>query len=139
MMYLCDEVISVFNARVNGDSGEVEYLPTVIRGASWHGEKGEALSDEGGMRQSGKITARIPADADAGGKRWAEPEAWRGAGEPGSLWTLACGDIIVRGKATGGGWTLRRIRESFSERATVLAVADNRRAPNAPHWRVSGR
>ena len=54
------------------------------------------------------------------------------------LWTLKGGDIVVRDLVTGDDWTPARLKAAYAECVTVLGVTDNRRAPNAPHWRVTG-
>lgn len=35
-------------------------------------------------------------------------------------------------------WTPAALKAAYADCMTVLAVTDNRRAPNAPHWRVTG-
>ena len=67
------------------------------------------------------------------------------------LWTLQAGDIIVKasvpttrttttnGVATTAAiaWTPATLKKAYSDCVTVLGVTDNRRAPNAPHWKVT--
>ena len=48
------------------------------------------------------------------------------------------GDIIVRAALEGTDWTPAELKATYAECVTVLAVTDNRRAPNAKHWRVTG-
>ena len=74
-----------------------------------------------------------------GGRAWAEPAAWDRAADVSGLWTLRGGDVIARGAVNGGELTPEGMREAGLDCMTVLGVTDNRRAPGAPHWRVTGR
>ena len=53
---------------------------------------------------------------------------------------LKAGDIIVKGDASATeSPTPAKLKAAYgADCATVLAVTDNRRAPKAPHWRVTG-
>ncbi len=138
-MKLCEETVTVFNARVDPETGGRAYRPTVIAGASWYETQAEKADAQGGLVSADRVIIRIPADADAGGKRWAEPVEYRAAASADGLWTLNGGDVIVKGAVAGDGWTPARLRAEYPGCATVVGVADNRRAPRAPHWRVIGR
>ena len=85
-MNLCNETITVFNAKLNPETGNDDYNGTVIDGVSWFCEIVSTVDQ--GLKAANKFTIRIPEDADFG--------------------------------------------------FTVLGVTDNRRAPNAPHWKVIG-
>ena len=138
-MRLCDETITVLNARQDPQSGDVAYIPTVIAGASWFAERASAVDGRGGLEGAGQVRVRIPADANAGGRTWADPAAWDRAADVSGLWTLRGGDVIARGAVNGGELTPEGLREAGLDCMTVLGVTDNRRAPGAPHWRVTGR
>ena len=137
-MRLADETITVFNARVDPGTGGEALCPTVIRGAGWYAADAEAVDPKGGLVAAGRIVIRIPEDADAGGKAYADPLDYARARHPEALWTLAGGSIVVRGAVSGGDWTEAGLKRTFADCCTVLSVTDNRRAPNAPHWRVVG-
>ena len=132
-MRLCNEVITVLNASYDFDADADVFLPTVISGASWFLRDNITVNNAGFKNTSG-VVVRIPVDADFGGAAYVEPENYT----PGSgTWTLRAGDMIVKGALTGSG-----IRPSelagITDKMTVTSVTDNRRAPNAKHWRVSG-
>ena len=138
-MKLCNDVITVFNARVDPETGGNVWRPTVITGVSWYMTDASAVdTGKGGLVAANKVTVRIPVGAITGGKAYADPIAYK-YGTPAGLWTLQAGDIIVKGAA--GGFedpTPAKLKKAYAECVTVLAVTDNRRAPNAPHWRVTG-
>jgi hypothetical protein len=136
---LCNDTITVFNARVDPDAGGNVWTPTVIAGASWYMTDASTVdAAKGGLVAANKATIRIPEGANAGEKTYADPIAYRDAENVSGLWTLQNGDIIVKGSATGSDWTPARLKKAYAECVTVLGVTDNRRAPNAPHWRITG-
>lgn len=138
-MKLCNDTITVFNARVDPDVGGNVWIPTVIAGASWYLTDAATVdASKGGLVAANKATIRIPVDADTGGKAYADPVSYASAEDVSGLWTLKGGDIVVKGEVTGDDWTPAKLKAAYAECVTVLAVTDNRRAPNAKHWRVTG-
>lgn len=136
-MELCDQVVTVYNARVDPRTREAVFAPTVLRGVSCRGEAVSGIV-EGGLKAANRYVVRIPGNVDSGGKAYAEPEAYLRAAEAGDLWTLRAGDAIVRGEAAWDGQTPARLRQRGLRVATVLGVSDNRRAPRGGHWKVTG-
>lgn len=136
-MRLCEETVTLFNARPDGDTGGIAYVPTVIAGCSWHRRQREAVDANGGLVCADECVVRIPADADFGGKAYVDPIAWRQGSAEGRF-TLQGGDAIARGVVTGEGWTPARLKAARGDCMTVLSVTDNRRAPNGGHWKVVG-
>ncbi len=138
-MKLCNDTITVFNARVDPDVGGKVWKPTVITGASWFMTDASTVdASKGGLVAANKATVRIPEGADAVGKAYADPITYANAEDVSGLWTLQAGDVIVKGEVTGASWTPSRLKAAYADCVTVLGVTDNRRAPNAPHWRVTG-
>ena len=130
-MKLCDESVTVFNARVDPALGSEVYAATVLRGVSWRGEAASAV-ESGGTRVADRVVVRIPEGVDAGGKVYVSPEGYRRAGEVGGLWTLQKGDFVLRGVAAD-------VEEPWSAgAAVVLGVSDNRRGRLGRHWKVVG-
>ena len=135
-MKLCNDVITVFRSSVDASTGANVWTPTVITGASWYMTDASTVdASKGGLVAANKVIVRIP-----------EEVAPEGFG-------LKAGDIIVKGSAptstetTSNGittstpivWTPSKLKKDYGEDcATVLGVTDNRRAPNAPHWRITG-
>ncbi len=137
-MKLCNDTITVFNARVDPDVGGNVWIPTVIAGASWYLTDAATVdASKGGLVAANKATIRIPVEADTGGKAYADPVRYASAEDVSGFWTLKGGDIVVKGEVTGGDWTPAKLKAAYAECVTVLAVTDNRRAPRAPHWRVT--
>ena len=138
-MKLCSDTITVFNARVDPETGGNVWVPTVIAGAGWYMTDASTVdASKGGLVAANRATIRIPEDADTGGKAYADPVRYASAGDVSGLWTLKGGDIVVRAAVNGADWTPARLKAAYAECVTVLAVTDNRRGPRAAHWRVTG-
>lgn len=138
-MKLCNDTITVFNARVDPDVGGNVWVPTVIQGVSWYATDASTVdASKGGLVAANKATIRIPVEADAGGKAYADPVSYANAEDVSRLWTLKGGDIVVKGEVTGDGWTPAKLKAAWADCVTVLGVTDNRRAPRAKHWRITG-
>ena len=141
-MRLCKDTITVFNARYDKDNDRDVYHATVITGVSWYDEIASNV-DSSGLKAADKYTIRIPVDADFSGKTYVDPVTYAGvSGDPATMFTLKSGDIIVKGSVTVNAGVDPRpseLQKAYAEVATVLGVTDNRRAPNAPHWKVVGK
>ena len=119
---LCNDIITVFNARVDPDVGGNVWGPTVITGASWWATDASTVdTSKGGLVAVNKVIARIPEES-----------------APADL-TLKDGDLIVKGDASAvQNPTPAKLKTLYgADCATILGITDNRRAPNAPHWRVT--
>ena len=136
MMRECVETITVFNARLDSDTGYDIYVPTIIRGVSWYCQIASSV-DSSGLKAANMFTIRIPMDADFSGKAYVQPAAYAG-GDPNSVFTLKQGDIIVHGKETEIT-TPAGLKDKYGEIVTILGVTDNSRRPNAKHWKVVGK
>ena len=137
-MRLCNDTITVFNARVDQDVGGNVWTPTVIAGVSWFMTDASTVdASRGGLVAANKAVIRIPEGADAGGKAYADPVSYRNAESVSRLWTLQQGDVIVKGSVSEGTWTPAALKKAYAECVTVLGVTDNRRAPKGAHWRVT--
>ena len=136
-MRLCNETVTVFNAKLDAESGMDAYYPTVISGVSWYCETASTV-DASGLKAADKFTIRIPEDADFSGKSYAPPAAYA-TGDPASVFTLKTGDILVKGAVDQAGLRPADLQRMCGEIVTILGVTDNRRAPRARHWRVVGK
>ena len=136
-MHLCDEAVTVFNKKLDADKGWDVYNPTVIRGVSWYSTI-ESNVDANGLHAANIFKIRIPVDADFGGKEYIDPIAYADESITAGVFTLANGDLIVRAEIDDGDITPAQLKEQHYEYCTILGVTDNRRAPNAPHFRVVG-
>lgn len=134
MMKLCNETVTVYNARLDRERDSTVYVPTVIRGVSWYGSV-KSTVDSGGLKAASQYTIRIPQDADTGGKGYTGAGEYKAAADVSGLFTLNEGDFIVKGAYTK---TLTAPPKNCQEVVTILSITDNRRAPNAPHWKVTG-
>lgn len=134
-MKLCNETITVINAKFDPETRMDKYYPTVITGASWFCEIASNVTDDG-LKAANVFTVRIPTDAYFGGKTYADPVAYAEAGDVSAIFTLRNGDIVVKGVSKGD--TPADIQKANAEMFKVLGVTDNRRAPNAKHWKLVG-
>lgn len=122
-MKLCNDVITVFTARVDPELGDDVWAPTVIKDVSWYATDASTVdASKGGLVAANKVTVRIPANVF--------PEGLE----------LKNGDVIVKADASGvADPTPAKLKKAYGgDFMTVLAVTDNRRAPRAPHVKVIG-
>ncbi|MBQ3304799.1 MAG: hypothetical protein IJH03_09710, partial [Clostridia bacterium] len=105
-MKLCNDAITVFNARVDPEVGGNVGVPTVITGVSWYATDASTVdASKGGLVAANKATIRIPVDADTGGKQYTDPVSYANAEDVSRLWTLKGGDIVVKAAMEGEDWT----------------------------------
>lgn len=135
-MRLCNETITVFNARFDPATDRDVYHGTVIKGVSWFG-RNEASTDKTGLNASDSVTVRVPVGAEVeGGKSYIDYRQYPYA-DPSKTFTFNTGDIVVHAAVSDVDprpATLLKQYEAF----TVLSATDNRRTVNAPHWKVVG-
>lgn len=136
-MHLCTDTITVFNKRWDAANGWDVYLPTVIHGVSWYCEIASSI-DSTGLHAANRFTIRIPNDADFGDKEYVDPITYANEGIVAGLFTLANGDVIVKAEVNDDTMTPAKLHAQFSDCMTILGVTDDRRAPNAPHFKVVG-
>lgn len=140
-MQQCSETITVLNRKFNPATGLDEWNPTVIHGVSWY-NKVAATVTTAGLKTADTATVRIPVGADAGGRSYMTPAAYKAAESASGAYTLARGDIVARGDLTEGGTiqsiTPKQAQEASDDVVTILSVTDNTRRPNAPHRKVVG-
>ena len=136
-MKLCNETITVFNQRINPEKGWHEYVGTVVQGVSWFSRLVSSVGEHG-LNAANEIIVRIPENADFGGKSYVTPKAYKDETIVSGVFTLANGDIVAKGAITDTGLKPADIKKRCDESFTILSVTDNRRAPNAPHFRVVG-
>ena len=134
-MKLCNETITLFNAKLDTETGYDAYVPTVIKGVSFYCDIASTV-DSSGLKAANKFTIRIPMDADFSGKAYVAPTEYADADSAGAF-TFAQGDIIIKGEETDIT-VPSELKKKYSEYVTILGVIDNRRSPNAKHWRVVG-
>ena len=134
MMKLCDDVITIFNKRV--EDGQYIYMPTVINGVSWYATIATTVND--GLIAANKFVIRIPIDADFGNKEYVDSTEYAKLSSVEGVFTIANGDIIIKDALAVAPMTPAEMKANYQNYCTVLGVTDNRRAPNAPHFRVVG-
>ena len=136
-MKLCNDTITVVNKKWDAEAGYDVYYPTVISGVSWYGEIVSNVGDKG-LNAANRFTVRIPVDADFDGKTYVDPMEYANTENVADVFTLSNGDRMVKG-AISGTITPAGLDDSHYDCMTILGVTDNRRAPNAPHFKVVGK
>lgn len=137
-MKLCGDTLTLFNARLDQTEDCTVYEKTVISGISWYGTVKTTVGDTG-LKSANQFTIRIPTDADFGGKAYCDPASYTEAGDVSGLFTLRQGDVIVKGSVPATITTPAQAHMAYPDTSfTIQGVTDNRRAPNAKHWRVVG-
>ena len=135
-MKLCDETITVVNAKIDPATRKDVYRATVINGASWHCSIESTV--DAGLKAANKFTVRIPVNADFGGKTYVSPLDYADEMDVSKLFTLKNGDTIVHGVVTGDNLKPAELHKHY-EAFTVLGVTEDRRVnTRAPHWKVVG-
>lgn len=134
-MRLTNETITVYNAKLDTEYDKDVYNVSVIKGVSWYCEIVSAVDD--GLKAANRFVVRIPTDADFGEKSFVSPQEYAATADVSRLFTLASGDIIVKGEVSETGLKPKDLHRQY-EAFTILGVTDNRRAPKAPHWKVVG-
>jgi hypothetical protein len=133
---LCKETITVINSQFNPALDRDVYHSTVIKGVSWFCETASAII-QSGLKSANKFSIRIPENADFGGKAYVNPITYS-VSDPASTFTLKNGDIIIKGEVQIDDMLPADLQKQYADYVTILGVTDNRRALNAPHWKVVG-
>ena len=139
-MHEAKETITVINRKFNATTGLDDWTPTIIDGASWYSKQVASVTQTG-LKTAKTAAVRIPVDADTGGKAYMPPKAYKAATSVSGAYTLAEGDLVVRGSVTttqGQVLTPATIAETYEDSFTITAVADNTRRPHGQHWKVVG-
>lgn len=131
----CNEVITVFNARMDAEGGYDEYYPTIIRNVSVFLQVASEVTLSG-LNAANKVTVRIPIDADFSGKQYVKPVDFANA-DPAAVFTLKQGDVIVEAEETEHLNPVE-LKAKYGSVITVLGVTDNRKRPRGKHWKVVG-
>ena len=134
-MKLVGDTITVFNKYVDNETKFKRYKATVINGIHWYGTANVSVTVDG-LIGADQYTIRIPEEADFSGKKYISPKSFGAQENKDNYFTLAEGDIIVHGIATEDIEKPDYLQDTYDEVVTVVSVTDNRRAPNAKHWRV---
>ncbi len=137
-MKLCEDTLTLFNARLDKAQDTTVYEKTVISGISWYSTVKTVVGDTG-LKSANQFTIRIPLDADFSGKAYCDPVSYTGADDVSGLFTFKQGDVIVKGAVPDTITTPAQAHKAYPDTAfTIQGVTDNRRALNAKHWRVVG-
>lgn len=131
----CNEVITVFNTRMDAEGGFDVYYPTIIRNVSVFLQVAAEVTLSG-LNAANKVTVRIPVDADFSGKQYVKPVEFATA-DPAAAFTLKQGDVIVEAEETEHLNPVE-LKAKYGSVITILGVTDNRKRPRGKHWKVVG-
>lgn len=134
-MKLCTETITVINSHLDQDTGDITLYPAVISGVHVFEDLAATVDPTTGLKAASKVTVRIPLEAEANGKTYADPKAYQDS-DPDGLFTLQAGDLLIRGTETATGLTAAQLQQKHGRLFTVLGVTDSTKAPRAKHWKV---
>lgn len=137
-MNLCNETITVYNRYTDSATRYQVYLPTVISGIHWYGTNKTNPGNDG-LISAKEYVLRIPIEADFSDATFASPKEYERLASKEGYFTLAEGDIIVKGNHVVENAKPAILTQNFDNVITIVSVTDNRTAPNAPHWRVVGK
>lgn len=129
-MKLANDTITVINKRYNPVTSFDVYTATVLTGVSWYSTVAVAV-EQTGLNAADSFIVRIPTELCG---NYVDPVAYKSGADG---WTLTSGDIIVKDAVTGD-IKPADLQKANYEYMTVKGVTDNRRAPNAPHFKVVG-
>ena len=135
-MRLCNDTITVVNAAYDNTLDIDVYNATILEGCSWF-LRDNAAVDHSGLKNASTVVVRIPADNPKAGQ-YVDPKTYAGLSDKSGHWTLAAGDAIVKAAVSASDLRPAVLAAVFPDVITVLSVTDNRRALNAPHWKVTG-
>jgi len=135
-MKQCNETITVLNRRYDAETGRDVWQATVINGVSWHSEIRAAVT-QAGLKDAKTATVRIPVGADEGGRSYMPPAAFKAADDTSGAYTLARGDILVRGDASDAQ-SPADAQAAFEDCVTIISATDNTRRPHGAHRKVVG-
>ncbi|MBO4543881.1 MAG: hypothetical protein J5725_11965 [Bacteroidales bacterium] len=136
-MKLCNDVITVYNRYTDATTRYQVYIPTVISNVHWFGTNKTNPTNDG-LVSAKEYIIRIPIEADFSNNSYASPKEYEKLTTKTGYFTLAEGDIIVKGKVVETGQNAKPayLHSNYDDVVTIISVTDSRTAPNAPHWRV---
>lgn len=132
----CNKTITVFNARMDPETGFDDYFPTTIKGVSVFLQVASEVTLSG-LNAANKVTVRIPIDADFSGKAYVKPVEFKMMDDPAAAFTLKQGDVIVEAVETEHLNPVQ-LKDKYGEIISILGVTDNRSRPRGKHWKVVG-
>lgn len=137
-MKQCDETVTVLNRKYDSMTGRDVWTPTVIRGVSWHSDIKAAVT-QSGLKDAKTATIRIPLSADTSGRTYIPPAEYKAAEDASGAYTLARGDVLVRGVVPDSlTLTPAEVQSAYEDSITIIGVTDNTRRPHGAHRKVVG-
>lgn len=127
--------ITLYN-RVGGSVAT--FYRTHLRGVYFEDVKSQRINKQGAVTADSMLLL-IPAGVNAGGKSFAGQKGFAATEEKTGLWTLAEGDIVVRGIIHDDIAAQSDLEKLYDTVRKITAIIDNRHgSPAVRHWEVSG-
>lgn len=137
-MKLCTDTVTIYNRYIDAETHSKKLMKRVVRGVHWWG-KVHTTATHNGLYSADEYTMRVPIEADFSPYTYVSPKTFEHAEDKSNLVTFAIGDVMVYGETDDGEYTQSELQDKFDDVRIIISVTDNRRAPNAPHWKVVGR
>lgn len=147
MSVLFSDAMTVYNFRLDVDTGKEVWYRTIIRGVQWSHNKSE-VSTSGSVQTENKVE-RITIDFQRlhGNKPYLPPHEYRKlpAEECKDFWTLDAKtgqDVLVLGESDreiGDTYRISQLQKDYQYVVTVTAVSDNRNRPRLKNIKVVGK
>lgn len=111
---------------------------THLRGVYFEDTRGQHTSKTGATVADSMLLL-IPTDVNAGGKSFTGQKAFAAATDKSTQWTLAEGDIVVKGIVNDDITTQSNLDKKYDTVRKITSVSDNRQgSPSLQHWEVVG-
>ncbi len=135
-MELCNDVVTLYNARYDREADKTVYVGTVLRGVHVFRTMKSSVSKDG-LVSADTLTVRIPFSVNASGKEYADPDGYASASNVSGMFTLNEGDYLIPDAVLITNPTVADLKKKHAA-VTILGVTDNRSAPRGKHWKVVG-
>lgn len=122
--------ITIYNKRYNKELRLDEWNRTVIDNCSWYGKQEVTVTNEG-LNTADNYTVRVTEKFD----NFVKPSEYKGIG-----WTVANGDIVVKGKLEKDILSEKEITSKYDDCFIITGNSDNRRGSLfLQHIKIKGK
>ncbi len=131
--------ITIYNKYTDPTTRAEKYQRTVVSDVVWQGAKASSAAN-GGLLASNSAAIYIPM---VRGTQYVKPIAWQALVTKTGKWTLAEGDVIVKGIVTDeitGGTTMTTLKATYDDVLTITSVDTmDQGSANMQHWQVGAK
>ena len=133
--------LTLYNKYVDPATRLEKYQRTEIVGIVWQGRKA-ANGLRSGLLASNSVAVYIPFQRDA---NYVQPIAWQALTTKTGKWTLAEGDVIVKGLVadeitTSPAFTMTNLKAKYDNVLTITSVDTmDMGSANMQHWQIGAK